>query len=206
VDLVTSLAALVGQLRHEQGRVVVGIDGPDAAGKTTLADRLADALPGPVHRVSGDDHVHSAPGRYSRGELSPEGYYRDLFDLDAFLAACDGEETVVADGVFLHRPELRDRWTLSVYLRISEDESLRRALVRDAPRFGTPAEVRRRYSSRYLPGQRLYRAECDPEAAADVLVDNEDPAEPVIERWSSGARSPEGSWPRCRPQDDDVIA
>jgi uridine kinase len=184
VDLVARLADVVTDLRRRRDRVLVAIDGPDAAGKTTLADRLAAALPGPVLRVSADDHVHPAPERYRRGELSPEGYYHDLFDLDAFLAACSaGEAIVVADGVFLHRPELRDRWTLSVYLRVSEGESLRRALVRDAPRFGTPAEVRSRYSSRYLPGQAIYRGEADPEAAADILVDNENAAEPRVVRF-----------------------
>ncbi|UOY02771.1 hypothetical protein [Blastococcus sp. PRF04-17] len=94
-----------------------------------------------------------------------------------------GEAIVVADGVFLHRPELCDLWTVSVYLRVSEQESLRRALIRDAPRFGTPAEVARRYRSRYLPGQALYRAVADPEGTADVVVDNENPAAPRVLRW-----------------------
>jgi hypothetical protein len=35
------------------------------------------------------------------------------------------------DGVFLMRPELRAYWDLTIYLDISADESLRRALTRD---------------------------------------------------------------------------
>jgi hypothetical protein len=55
------------------------------------------------------------------------------------------------------------------------------------PRFGTRHEVERRYRDRYLPGQALYRAEADPEAAADVVVDHEHPAAPVIVRWAATA-------------------
>ncbi len=70
-----------------------------------------------------------------------------------------------------------------MHLRVSEEESLRRARVRDVALFGSAAEVERRYRARYLPGQALYRREADPEAAADVLVDNEDVVAPKILRW-----------------------
>jgi uridine kinase len=56
MDLGQQLAAAVVDLAadRDRDRVLVGIDGPDAAGNTTLADRLADALPEPVLRVSAD--------------------------------------------------------------------------------------------------------------------------------------------------------
>lgn len=166
--------------------MLVGIDGPDAAGKTTLADGLAAAIGGPVHRVSIDDHQRPRAERYARGELSPEGCYRDTHDLAAFAVAClsgPAGVPVVADGVFLLRPELRDLWTLAVHLRVGADEVLRRALERDTALFGTAAEVERRYGGRYLPAQELYRAEADPEARADVLVDNTDPRRPRVLRF-----------------------
>jgi uridine kinase len=186
VHLVGRLAAAVDGLRGRHERVLVGIDGPDAAGKTTLADRLAAALDGPVHRVGIDDHLRSAPERYARGDLSPEGCYRDTHDLPGFTAACISGPAgvpVVADGVFLLRPELRDLWTLAVRLRVGEDEVLRRAVLRDAARFGSTAEVERRYRARYLPAQELYRAEADPEARADVLVDVTDLGRPRVLRF-----------------------
>jgi uridine kinase len=116
--------------------------------------------------------------------LSPEGYYRDSVDeprlADAVRAA--GSPAVV-DGVFLQVPVLRRLFTCVVYLRVSEAESVRRALARDVAIFGSPEEVTRRYRHRYLPGQRLYRAEVDPESLADVLVDNEDVRGPRVVRW-----------------------
>jgi uridine kinase len=91
---------------------------------------------------------------------------------------------LLIDGVFLLRPELRDLWTLSIYLRVSPEETLRRAHHRDLELFGSAEQVERRYLARYLPGQALYRQQADPEAVAHILVDNEHSDAPRIERWA----------------------
>ena len=217
VDLVERLATLVSRLVDAHGRVLVAVDGPDAAGKTTLADQIAAACSVPAVRASVDGFHRPRSMRYGRGELSAEGYYRDAFDHTALIAECllpfrDGHDVVttatfdlsadqagvrtsgavparavlVVDGVFLLREELRDLWTLSVHLRVSPRVTLRRAVRRDLDRFGSVVEVERRYLTRYLPAQSLYQAEGDPESVAHVVVDNEDPDEPVVERWDPG--------------------
>lgn len=188
--------AAVTDLRRVHRRVLVGIDGPDAAGKTTLAAALAAALPGVVHRASVDDFPRPPEERYRRGELSPEGFYRDSTELSQLVEGClvpfrdgvagAGPAVLVVDGVFVLRPELRSFWHLSVYLRVPEEVTLARALVRDLALYDSPADVEHRYRARYLPGQALYRAEADPERAADVLVDNRDPAAPRVLRWGRG--------------------
>jgi uridine kinase len=64
----------------------VAVDGPDAAGKTSLADELADHLRArdiDVARASIDGFHRPRVQRIARGELSAEGYYRDSFDLEA---------------------------------------------------------------------------------------------------------------------------
>ena len=61
----------------------VGIDGIDAAGKTSLADELAGALRDrgrAVIRASLDGFHNPRAVRYARGPLSPEGYFLDLFN------------------------------------------------------------------------------------------------------------------------------
>jgi len=66
--------------------VRVAIDGPDAAGKTTLADVLAAALVEAgrtVIRASLDGFHRPRAERYRQGELSPEGCFADSFDLEA---------------------------------------------------------------------------------------------------------------------------
>jgi uridine kinase len=221
VDLPGQLAAAVTGLSWHHERVAVGIDGPDGAGKTTLADRMADALQVPTLkmptlRASVDGFSRPRAQRYQRGELSANGYYLDSFNYPALMNQCllpflggeavlwtttcdhrgDAEETIytvavptravlVIDGVFLLRPELRELWTLSVYLRVSPEETLRRGHRRDLGLFGSAEEIERRYVGRYLPGQALYRRWSDPEASAHILVDNERADAPRIERWAA---------------------
>jgi uridine kinase len=69
--------------------VRVAIDGPDAAGKTTLADELAAVLRArgrEVIRASVDGFHRPRADRYRLGADSPEGYYRDSFDHEALRA------------------------------------------------------------------------------------------------------------------------
>ena len=80
-DLMVMLADQVA--RHPGPRVIVALDGPDGAGKTTMADALGERLPGNVLRASVDGFHLSREHRLRRGSLSPEGYYRDSFDYDA---------------------------------------------------------------------------------------------------------------------------
>jgi uridine kinase len=166
--VIAALAAAASD--HER----IAVDGPDAAGKTTFAGGLADALARDGRectRLTIDDFLRPAAERYRRGDLSPEGYYEDAFDLDAFAAAVEAAPgIVVADGVFLQRPELAHLWTLVVYLDCAPEVTLRRALVRDRERFGSHDAVLERYAARYLPAQEQYRRAVDPAARADVVL------------------------------------
>jgi uridine kinase len=82
---------------------------------------------------------------------------------------------LLADGVFLQRPELAGCWDLVIYLRISLAESLRRGIERDAGWMGSAEEAERRYRSKYLPGEERYLAEVRPEDRADIVVDSTTP-------------------------------
>ena len=175
------LDRLCGRLReaHELSPgVLLGVDGPDGAGKTTLADALAERMT--ALRTSIDDFHRPAADRVTLR----------TFDLSTDMATdrhaitVGHRDVLIVDGVFLLRPELADLWTVSVYLRISPEESLRRALIRDVDLFGSAEQVRARYLTRYLPGQAIYRAEADPESMADIVVDNERADEPHILRWT----------------------
>ncbi|WP_406044684.1 uridylate kinase [Micromonospora sp. NBC_00898] len=64
----------------------VAVDGPPAAGKTTVADDLALLLRArgrEVIRSSIESFLFPRALRYRRGEHSPEGCYHDSFDYDA---------------------------------------------------------------------------------------------------------------------------
>jgi uridine kinase len=146
--------------------------------------------------------------RYKRGRDDPEGYYRNSFNIAALKkhllvplkvgcmhyrtqvfdyrtnqavevpkkkAQCDS--ILVFDGVFTHRPEIRCYWNYSIYLYVSEEESLRRGIMRNP---GEEEEAKRRYMARYRSGQRLYHTESEPMKHASIIVDNNDPDNPVI--------------------------
>jgi len=68
--------------------VRVAIDGPDAAGKTTLADELRALLQArgqSVIRASIDSFHNPRRIRYRRGATSPEGYYYDSFNYGVLI-------------------------------------------------------------------------------------------------------------------------
>ncbi|MCG5464137.1 uridylate kinase [Micromonospora sp. MED01] len=83
---------LLGHLAEVVGSVAVAhptrvaIDGPPAAGKTTLADELAVVLREKgrdVIRATIDDFLFPRAQRYPRGEYSAEGCYYDTHDYAA---------------------------------------------------------------------------------------------------------------------------
>ena len=81
---------LAGRIvRIEQPHPVrVAIDGPDAAGKTTLAQELVEPLRArgrQAIRASIDGFHNPAPVRHRRGRTSPEGYYYDSFNYVALI-------------------------------------------------------------------------------------------------------------------------
>lgn len=65
--------------------VRVAVDGITAAGKSTFAAELADAITGRagVH-LSTDDYHHRRDRRRRQGPMSGDGYYEDAYDLAAF--------------------------------------------------------------------------------------------------------------------------
>jgi len=83
-DVLERLAALLLEVRRDHP-LRVAIDGPDAAGKTVLADEFADLLSGerPVISAGIDGFHNPRELRYRRGPDSPEGYFFDSFDYEA---------------------------------------------------------------------------------------------------------------------------
>ena len=196
--------------------VRVAVDGPPAAGKTTLADELAVVLRArdrEVIRASTESFHLPRAQRYRRGEFSPEANYHDSFDYDTLrrvlldplgpdgdrryqaavynwhtdtalsqpIATAPAGAVLLLDGVFLLRPELIDRWDLSIFVSAAFERILDRARIRDLARLGSTAEVERRFRTRYIPAQKLYFAEARPADRADIIVHNDEPQHPAWE-------------------------
>jgi uridine kinase len=180
------IAARVAVLRVDHP-TRVAIDGVTASGKTALADELAALLreDRTVVRLSMDDYHRNEVERHRRGRYSPEGYYHDAFDYPRFLVplsnlAIPTDAIVLVDGVFLLRPELNEAWDYRVFIEVELGVAYERGIERDASWMGGEAEARRRYNLRYIPGERLYLDEVRPIGLADAVVENTEPASPLL--------------------------
>ena len=211
-ELLDHLAEAVGSVTVAHP-TRVAIDGPPAAGKTTLADELAVVLRAQgrdVLRATIDDFLFPRAQRYRRGEFSAEGCYFDTHDhaalnrvlldplgpggdrhcryafydrtTDTVLSppatAAPAGAVLLFDGVFLLRPELRERWDLRIFVSTRLERTVDRAVIRES-RVSSRADVERRWRERYLPAQQLYFAMARPADHADIIVHNDEPGRPA---------------------------
>jgi uridine kinase len=184
-----------------QGVARVAITGVDGAGKTSLANELAPLVEAhrPLIRASIDGFHNPRAVRYARGRTSPEGFYRDSFNLAAFrsvlldplapggsgryrAAAFDHrtdsalemeEQTAPSNAVLLVDGIFLQRPELDGAwdLTIFLDVSFAQTFARMAVRDGSPADETDPANQRYRQGQQLYLEECQPRARAHILVD-----------------------------------
>lgn len=179
----------------------IAITGVDGAGKTSLAAELAPLVAAhrPVIRASIDGFHNPRAIRHARGRTSPEGFYRDSFNLAVFrqalldplapggtrryrTAAYDHrtdsavdmeEQTAPANAVLLVDGIFLQRPELDGIwdLTIFLDVPFAQTFARMAVRDGSPADEADPTNQRYRQGQQLYLMECQPQARAHILVD-----------------------------------
>jgi uridine kinase len=122
--------------------------------------------------------------------LSPGGsglYRAAVFDhvTDTPVAVCEHlampGSILLFDGIFLHRPELRGYWDVSIFLDVAFSVSVARCAERD----GTSPDPAAVDNYRYVEGQKLYLRTCNPRARATLTIDNNDLSAPFIVPASS---------------------
>lgn len=86
------------------------------------------------------------------------------------------DAVLIVDGIFLHRPELRELWDWSVWLDVSFETSHARMAIRD----GSDPDPDAPANARYRQGQELYLQRDRPQDEASVVVDNTDLVHPRI--------------------------
>ncbi|WP_353510923.1 uridine kinase [Intrasporangium sp.] len=206
---VLALAARVVALLPRE-RIAVAVDGVDGAGKTMLADELADAVGHRRHvmRVSIDGFHHPSAVRYRHGR-GPEQYYRDSYDYAQFRAAVlepfrRGEPvTPAVNDVEQDRrvdvpavPVQADTVLLvdGIFLQRPELHSAWDATLFvdvpfevSVPRGNTrfpglhDSDPEAESNSRYVRGQRIYLDEVRPRERATWVLDNTDLRRPRID-------------------------
>ncbi|MBI1376407.1 MAG: uridine kinase [Frankiales bacterium] len=215
-DAVLALLAGLVPLTGAGRCVLVGVDGPDGSGKTVLSGELAGVLTAAgrrVRQVSIDDFHHPRAIRYARGRSSPEGFYRDSFDLDRFRRDVldplgpDGDlrispraHVLGTDEVLPRVPEAVPPGTVVVVdglflhrpelvaawdLSVWLDVPPEVTFPRMAARDGTDPDPAHPSARRYVEAQEIYRADAAPQARADVVLDNTDLARPRVLRTAA---------------------
>ena len=91
-------------------------------------------------------------------------------DADVEIAAIPS--VLLFDGIFVHRPELRDYWDYSVFLHVSSKESVRRCIAR-AGALDTHDDPEDPIHRRYVRGQEIYLRRCEPTSFATRVIINE---------------------------------
>ncbi|UVI36813.1 uridine kinase [Brevibacterium spongiae] len=173
-----------------------------------LVGLAADGLSArPVASVSIDGFHHPREVRYARGR-GPESFFRDSYDYAAFERAVvspfrrgasvtpavwdvDADASIppealdlpedcvlLIDGIFLHRPELRELWDASIWVEVPFEVSVPRGNQRFSHL--TDSDPGCEANHRYVGGQRLYFAEAAPWEHATWVVDNENLDDPRL--------------------------
>jgi uridine kinase len=182
---------------------LTAVDGVDGSGKTTFASRLASAIETagrPAVIVHEDDFLAPREIRYRLGRDSPEGYFRDSYDLAALIERVldplgPGGDRRVQRRVFDHRTDAPiaapveevpdDAVVIVEGMFLHRDELATRwdwSVFLDVPFTETAGRMAQRDGShpdpehptmrRYVDGQRIYLARCHPRERATVVLDN----------------------------------
>jgi hypothetical protein len=175
-------AWVAARLRGKTGTRWVGVDGFGAAGKSTLARRIAAALPG-ARIVAVDDFGRAGvrgwdralfvtsvleplrrdqPGRYQHWDLLADAG-RDWTEVPPGVP-------VVVEGVSATDGRVPVPWDVTLWLDVPAGERERRIAVRDAD----PA-LQERWRTDWWPSEQAYAAAQQPWTRVDAVVSGNDP-------------------------------
>jgi uridine kinase len=168
---------------------VIGIDGPGGAGKSTLARRLGDEL-APATIVAMDDFYRPSAERAAAPEPRPlaadfdwerllRQVLRPLHDGRARGQRYDWTDdrlaewhdvpaggTVIVEGVYALKRELRDSYDYRLWVTASDAVRLERGVARDGE------ATRLTWLTEWMPAEDAYALIERPVCAVDLVVDS----------------------------------
>ncbi|MFL0410237.1 uridine kinase [Microbacterium paludicola] len=103
-------------------------------------------------------------------------------EVEPRFAEAEPDAIVVFDATFLQRDELRECGDEVIFLDAPRERALERGARRDAASLGGLDAARLVYDARYMAACDLYLAEQDPRTRASIVIDNADPAHPLLAR------------------------
>lgn len=211
--LVKKLAQTISKNSKNKKVFIVGLSGPDLAGKTRLTKNLLKELKQKklnVVSIPSDwfhfprRHRRAAPGqphqqflyhtinfdRLIKEVLIPISQQKEKITFTHFNVDTNKgiKKTIklkyplvlIIEGIFLFQKKLNNFFDFKIYLEVTPENIIKRAIRRDAYRFGEAEEVRKRYETKYNRGQALHRKKHKPLKLAHWIVDNNDWQKPVV--------------------------
>jgi uridine kinase len=137
-----------------------------------------------------DSYDYAALRTYLLDPLSPGGtgeYCSAVFDhvtdspLPLHMKIALPGSVLILDGLFLHRPELRNYWDLSIFLDAPFEVTVPRGAARGLG-WGSP-DPAAPSNRRYIEGQQIYLHGCRPQDQASVVIDYADFSVPLVVAW-----------------------
>ena len=117
-------------------------------------------------------------------EITPKKFdYKNNQEIDQTKIIIPSNAIVIFEGIFILRKELMKFWDISIFLEITWEEMILRAIKRDLEYFESEEILRDKYRRRYMPGQKIYLSQEKPDIKSNVLIDFNDCNNPEIIRF-----------------------
>lgn len=177
--------SILEEKRKCNPKLVVGIDGNAAAGKTTLADCLAVLfdcevihmddffLPQELRTaerladVGGNIHYERFREEVVRGIQSRKEFAYRVFSCHDMNYTEEkrigGRKMIVVEGVYSMRKDFRDIYNCKIFMKISDEKQRERIIERNGE------EMYRVFGQKWIPMENRYFKECNIEAASDYV-------------------------------------
>ncbi len=91
------------------------------------------------------------------------------------------DSILLFEGVFLHHPKLVEYWDFTIFVHAGFETTIKRAMERDIYLFETSDQIKKVYSTKYIPGQQIYIGTEAPKDKADVVLYNDRIDNPELE-------------------------
>lgn len=186
---ISEITERISQLRSENRRTVIAIDGRCTSGKTTFAAELSELLNVPVFHM--DDfflQVHQrTPERYAEpgGNVDRERLTEEVLEpfangsrvirhrkfIRGVMSLSEPTETQVGDCMILEgsyscHPLLQKYSSLKIFMDISPEAQLKRVLARDG------VQKYDEFKEKWIPLEEAYFNAYDIRSVCDIIIQN----------------------------------
>ncbi|NOZ46451.1 MAG: hypothetical protein GXO79_06675 [Chlorobi bacterium] len=176
--------------------IVVGIDGPDCSGKSTMSIDLLMFFKQNynVQIFHCDDYINRIAKDFDVNSCSYIKFYTDFFDRESIIngvfkplnqikdCSLNLIDIVIIEGLFLAIDEFTNFFDLFIRIEINDNEVLKRAIQRDVGKLGDFSWVKKHYINQCIPAQNHYRNKCKITSNSDYIFKLVEPNQYEIQK------------------------